>query len=35
MDVLDSLIDSELHLELVLVEALHWEAERLAAPAER
>ncbi|GAA0388796.1 hypothetical protein Acor_59420 [Acrocarpospora corrugata] len=34
MDVLDSLVDTELHLELVLVEALHWEADRLAAPAD-
>ncbi|ETK34922.1 hypothetical protein MPTA5024_17015 [Microbispora sp. ATCC PTA-5024] len=35
MDVLDSLVDEELRLELLLVEALHEEAERLAAPATR
>ena len=35
MDVLDGLIDEDLALELLLVEALHEEAERLAAPAER
>ncbi len=35
MDVLESLVDGELRLELVLIEALHHEAERLAAPAVR
>jgi hypothetical protein len=35
MDVLESLVDDELRLELVLIEALHHEAERLAAPAVR
>ncbi|GLW23989.1 hypothetical protein Mame01_40320 [Microbispora amethystogenes] len=35
MDVLDSLVDEELRLEFVLIEALHQEAERLAAPAVR
>ncbi len=35
MDVLDSLVEDELRLELVLIEALHHEAERLAAPAVR
>lgn len=35
MDVLESLVDDELRLELVLIEALHYEAERLAAPAVR
>lgn len=35
MDVLDSLADEELRLEFVLIEALHHEAERLAAPAVR
>ncbi len=35
MDVLDTLLDGDLRLELVLVEALHWEADRLAAPADR
>lgn len=32
MDVLEGLIDEDLRLELILVEALHTEAERLAAP---
>jgi hypothetical protein len=31
MALLDTLADPELHLVLVLVEALHHEAERLAA----
>jgi hypothetical protein len=31
MDVLEGLIDEDLLLELILVEALHTEAERLAA----
>lgn len=31
MALLDTLVDPELHLVLVLVEALHEEAERLAA----
>lgn len=35
MDVLDNLLDGDLRLELVLVEALQWEADRLAAPADR
>lgn len=35
MDVLDGLVDQELRVELVLIEALHWEADRLAAPADR
>ncbi len=34
MEVLDNLLDEDLRLELVLVEALHWEADRLAAPAD-
>ncbi|GAA4592024.1 hypothetical protein GCM10023194_52830 [Planotetraspora phitsanulokensis] len=35
MDVLDGLVDEELRLELILVQALHEEAERLAAPTVR
>ncbi|GAA3036720.1 hypothetical protein GCM10017559_75590 [Streptosporangium longisporum] len=35
MDVLIGLVDEELRLELILVEALHTEAERLAAQSER
>ncbi|GAB3881016.1 hypothetical protein GCM10027612_09450 [Microbispora bryophytorum subsp. camponoti] len=35
MDVLESLVDDELRLELIVIEALHHEAERLAAPAVR
>ncbi len=35
MDVLDGLVDEEFRLELLLIEALHEEAERLAAPAVR
>ncbi|MBB4935996.1 hypothetical protein FHR32_000301 [Streptosporangium album] len=31
MEVLDALIDEDLRLKLVLIEALHTEAERLAA----
>jgi hypothetical protein len=31
MDVLEGFIDEDLLLELILVEALHTEAERLAA----
>lgn len=33
MDVLHGLIDEELHLEFLLIEALHEEAEKLATPA--
>ncbi|MFC0865020.1 hypothetical protein ACFHYQ_22255 [Sphaerimonospora cavernae] len=33
MDVLESLVDEEFRLEFLLIEALHEEAERLAAPA--
>jgi hypothetical protein len=35
MDVLVGLIDEELRLEFLLIEALHEEAEKLAAPADR
>ncbi len=35
MEVLDGLADEDLRLELVLVEALHWEAERLAGQPPR
>ncbi len=35
MDVLIGLIDEDLLLELILVEALHTEAERLAAQPDR
>ncbi|MBB4940776.1 hypothetical protein FHR32_005153 [Streptosporangium album] len=35
MDVLDDLVGEELRLALLLIEALHEEAERLAAPADR
>jgi hypothetical protein len=34
MEVLDGLVDEDLRLELLLVEALHAEAERLAVPAD-
>jgi hypothetical protein len=35
MEVLVGLVDEDLHLELILVEALHTEAERLAAQSDR
>ncbi|MBB4943867.1 hypothetical protein FHR32_008268 [Streptosporangium album] len=35
MGVLDGLVDEVLRLELLLVEALHEEAERLAAQSDR
>lgn len=35
MDVLIGLVDEDLLLELILVEALHTEAERLAARPDR
>ncbi|WP_260616108.1 hypothetical protein [Microbispora sp. KK1-11] len=33
MDVLDQFVDADLRLELILVAALHEEAERLIGPA--
>jgi hypothetical protein len=35
MDVPYGLVDEKLRLELLLIEALHEEAEKLAAPADR
>lgn len=35
MEVLDGLVDEDLRLEFLLVEALYQEAERLAAQSDR